>query len=445
MRNDAPMPTPCDTLVTASHILTQNAARETVTDGAVAISGGHIAAVGPRAELAAAFVAAETLAMGQALILPGLVNTHTHAAMTLFRGLADDLPVTDWLTRHIWPMEKMLTPEAVHLGSLVACAEMLACGTTCFADLYFFSEQTARAAEACGMRAVVGEGVLDFPTPSAQTPAEALDISRALFDHLRERPRLSAMVVAHSPYAASDATLAACAELARRENAVFTLHAAEGVTENADSLKKTGKRVIPHLHSLGILGGNCLLAHCVHTDAADLDILAATGTRVAHCPRSNAKLASGAAPVPAMRQRGIPVGLGTDGAASNNTLNLFAEMNCASLTHKLATGDPTAFPAQAALDAATLSGAACLGIPDIGAIVPGGHADLAVLSLTRPNMVPFFDAPSQIVYAASGAEVVLTMVAGRVVYRDGRFPGLDVAALFREARDMAVSLAAKRP
>ncbi len=193
------------------------------------------------------------------------------------------------------------------------------------------------------------------------------------------------------------------------------------------------------------MGENCLLAHCVHTDAADLDILATTGARVAHCPRSNAKLASGTAPVPAMRQRGIPVGLGTDGAASNNTLNLFAEMNCASLTCKLVTGDPTAFPAQAALDAATLSGAVCLGIPDIGAIVPGAHADLAVLSLTRPNMVPFFDAPSQVVYAASGAEVVLTMAAGRVVYRDGRFPDMDVAALFREVRDMAVSLAAKRP
>ncbi|MDQ7830514.1 MAG: amidohydrolase [Desulfovibrionaceae bacterium] len=445
MNLDASPAIPCDTLVTASGILTQNARREVIRDGAVAISGGRIAAVGSRAELATAYAPAETLAMGQALVLPGLVNAHAHAAMTLFRGLADDLPIADWLHNHIWPVERLLTPEAVHLGALAACAEMLACGTTCFADLYFFADQTARAADTLGMRAVVGEGVLDFPTPSAKTPAEALDISRALFDHLRSHPRLSAMVVAHSPYAASDATLAACAALAREQDAVFTLHAAEGVTENADSLKKTGKRVIPHLHSLGILGKNCLLAHCVHVDDTDLDLLAATGTNVAHCPRSNAKLASGTAPIPAMLQRGLAVALGTDGAASNNALNLFAEMGFASLGHKLASGDPTSFPARAALDAATLGGAACLGLPDIGAIVPGHHADLAVLSLTRPSMVPFFDAPSQLVYAASGAEVVLTMVAGRVVYRDGRFPNLDAAALFREVRDMAASLAAKRP
>lgn len=199
MNHDASPAIPCDTLVTASCILTQNARREVISDGAVAISGGRIAAVGPRTELAAAFAPAETLAMGQALILPGLVNTHTHAAMTLFRGLADDLPIADWLHNHIWPLERLLTPEAVRLGALAACAEMLACGTTCFADLYFFSDQTARAAEAFGMRAVVGEGVLDFPTPSAQTPAEALDLARALFDRLRGHPRLSAMVVAHSP------------------------------------------------------------------------------------------------------------------------------------------------------------------------------------------------------------------------------------------------------
>jgi 5-methylthioadenosine/S-adenosylhomocysteine deaminase len=439
------IPIPCDLLVTASHILTQNPARETITDGAVAVTGGRIAAVGPRPDLAAAYAPAETLSMGQALVMPGLVNTHAHAAMTLFRGLADDLPVAEWLTRHMWPVEKMLTPEAVRLGALAACAEMLSCGVTCFADLYFFAAQTARAADELGMRAVIGEGVLDFPTPSAATPAEALDLSRELFANLRGHPRLTAMAVAHSPYADSDATLAACAALAREHDAVFTLHAAEGVTENADSLNKTGRRVIPHLHSLGILGPKCLLAHCVHVDAADLDLLAATETRVAHCPRSNAKLASGTAPVPAMLEKGVTVGLGTDGAASNNALNLFAEMGCASLIHKLATGDPTAFPARAALDAATLSGAACLGIPDIGAVAPGYQADLTVLSLTRPNMVPLFDPASQLVYAASGAEVVLTMVAGRVAYRDGRFPGLDHPALCREVRDVAVRLAAHRP
>lgn len=444
MRHDENPAIPCDTLITASHVLTQNARREVIRDGAVAVSGGRIAAVGPR-EALAAYAPAETLSMGRALVMPGLVNVHTHAAMTLFRGLADDLPVADWLHNHIWPVEKMLTPEAVYLGSQLACAEMLAAGVTCFADLYFFSGQTARAADALGMRAVVGEGVLDFPTPSAQNPAEALALSRDLFHRLRGHPRLSAMVVAHSPYAASDATLEACAALAREHDAVFTLHAAEGVTENADSLERTGRRVIPHLHSLGVLGPNCLLAHCVHVDDGDLELLAATGTRVAHCPRSNAKLASGTAPIPAMRQRGIAVGLGTDGAASNNALNLFAEMGCASLTLKLVRGDPTAFPARDALDAATLGGAACLGMPDIGAIVPGHHADLAVLSLTRPNMVPFFDAPSQLVYAATGAEVVLTMVAGRVVYRDGRFPGLDVSTLGREVQDMAERLAAHRP
>ncbi|QLA19119.1 amidohydrolase [Desulfolutivibrio sulfoxidireducens] len=439
------MPTSCDLLLCASCVVTQNTSRETIENGAVAVTGGRIAAVGPRPALAAAYAPAETLDLGRAMLLPGLINAHTHAAMTLFRGLADDLPITTWLTEHIWPMEKRLTPGAIRLGALAACAEMLASGTTCFADLYFFAAETARAASETGMRAVVGEGVLDFPTPSARTPAEALDLTRDLFDSLRGHPRIRPMVAAHSPYAASAETLRACAAFARNQDAILNLHAAEGTTENADSLKNTGKRVIPHLHSLGVLGENCLLAHCVHTDAADHAILAQTGTKVAHCPKSNAKLSSGAAPVPAMLTAGVTVGLGTDGAASNNALNLFSEMGFASLTHKLVTGDPTAFPAQAALDAATLGGAACLGIPDIGAIAPGRHADLAALSLDRPNMTPLHNAPSQAVYAASGAEVVLTMVAGRVVYRDGRFPDLDYPALAAEVRDMARHLAGHRP
>ncbi|MFZ5810635.1 MAG: amidohydrolase [Thermodesulfobacteriota bacterium] len=437
--------TSCDLLLCASYVVTQNPAREIIDNGAVAVTGGRIAAVGPRARIEAAFSPAQILDLGRAMLLPGLVNTHTHAAMTLFRGLADDLPITAWLAEHIWPAERRLTPEAIRLGALAACAEMLASGTTCFADLYFFAAETARAADATGMRAVVGEGVLDFPTPSAASPGQALDLTRDLFASLRGHPRIRPMVVAHSPYAASDATLAACAELARGQDAIFTLHAAEGVTENADSLKNTGNRVIPHLHSLGVLGPNCLLAHCVHTDAADHALLAQTGTKVAHCPKSNAKLSSGAAPVPDMLAAGIAVGLGTDGAASNNTLNLFSEMCVASLTHKLVTGDPTAFAAQAALDAATLGGAACLGIPDIGAIAPGYHADLTALSLERPNMTPLFNAASLAVYAATGAEVVLTMVAGRVVYRDGRFPDLDYPALAAEVRDMAGRLAQDRP
>ncbi len=438
------MPESCDLLLCASCVVTQNPSREIIDNGAVAVTDGRIAAVGPRDRIAVAFAPARTLDLGRAMVLPGLVNTHTHAAMTLFRGLADDLPITAWLTDHIWPAERRLTPEAIRLGALLACAEMLASGTTCFADLYFFAAETARAADATGMRAVVGEGVLDFPTPSAASPAEALGLARDLFASLRGHPHIRPMVVAHSPYAASDATLAACAELAREHEAVFTLHAAEGVTENADSLKTTGERVIPHLHSLGVLGPNCLLAHCVHSDAADHAILARTGTKVAHCPKSNAKLSSGAAPVPAMLAAGVTVGLGTDGAASNNGLNLFSETQFASLVHKLTTGDPTAFAAQAALDAATLGGAACLRIPDIGAIAPGYHADLTALSLERPNMTPFFNAPSQAVYAATGAEVVLTMVAGRIVYRDGRFPDLDVSALAAEARDMARHLAGHR-
>ncbi len=439
------MSKPCDLLLCASCVVTQNPSREIIDNGAVAVSSGRIAAVGPRSRIEAAFSPAQTLDLGRAMLLPGLVNTHTHAAMTLFRGLADDLPVTAWLTEHIWPAERRLTPEAVRLGSRAACAEMLASGTTCFADLYFFAAETARAADQTGMRAMVGEGVLDFPTPSAASATEALDLTRDLFASLRGHPRVRPMVVAHSPYAASAETLRACAKFARAQDAVFTLHAAEGVSENADSLKTTGRRVIPYLHSLGVLGPNCLLAHCVHTDAADHALLAQTGTKVAHCPKSNAKLSSGAAPVPAMLAAGIAVGLGTDGAASNNALNLFSEMQFASLAHKLTTGDPTSFAAQAALDAATLGGAACLGIPDIGAIVPGYHADLTALSLDRPNMTPLFNAPSQAVYAATGAEVVLTMVEGRVVYRDGRFPDLDYPALAAEVRNMAGRLAQDRP
>ncbi|WP_300164183.1 amidohydrolase [Solidesulfovibrio sp.] len=429
-------PLACDTLVAAGVLVTQDDDRRVLCDAALAVTDGRIAALGPACEIRTRFAPAETLDLSGCLVLPGLVNTHCHAAMTLFRGLCDDAPLRVWLSEHIWPAEARLTAEAVRLGTAVACAEMLASGTTCFLDAYLFVDAVADAVAASGMRAVLCQGVFEIANAGFKTVEAAFASAGALADRLAGHDRLRAAIFPHAVYTCSAATLVRCAEFARARNLLLSTHACETAKENDDCLAANGARVIPYLSDLGLLEPKTLLAHGVALDAADIDRLAATGTAVAHCPRSNMKLGSGVAPVAALLRAGVTVGLGTDGAASNNALNVFSEMATAALLQKVAANDPTLLEAPAALDMATRGGAAALGWPQLGRLVVGGPADLCALDMAKPQLATGLSPVSDCVYAASGGEVACTMVAGKVLYRDGAFPGLDypgLLAAFRRA------------
>jgi 5-methylthioadenosine/S-adenosylhomocysteine deaminase len=436
-------PVPCDTLLTASVLVSQNETRDILREAALAVTDGRITAIGPAHELTARFAPGERLDLGEAMVLPGLVNTHTHAAMTLFRGLCDDAPLSVWLTDHIWPAEARLTPEAVRLGTLLACAEMLASGTTCFFDAYFFAATVAEAAETAGLRAVIGQGVFDSGNLKFKTSDQALSAAGELADRLSGQPRLRPALFAHAVYTCSTRTLTRCVDLTRQRGLLLATHAVETARENDDCRQAHGARVIPYLESLGFLGPRTLLAHGVALDAADIATLARCGTAVSHCPKSNMKLGSGIAPVAALRAAGVTVGLGTDGAASNNSLNLFMEMSAAALLQKVGSGDPTALDARSALDMATRDGGLALGWPELGRLTVGGPADLCALDLTRPALALGGNPVSDAVYAANGGEVRLTMVAGRVLYRDGAFTTLDYPQLRKEFKMVARQLTAR--
>ncbi|WP_461209515.1 amidohydrolase [Desulfocurvus sp. DL9XJH121] len=431
------MPSPCDLLVTCDILLTQDARRTVIEDAALAVRDGLVAATGPRAELEAAWAPAERLDLGRAMVLPGLVNAHTHVSMTLLRGLADDLPLMDWLTRHIFPVEQKLDPALVRLGALLGCAEMARTGTTAFCDMYLMEDAVARAVAESGLRARMGEVIFAFPSPAYADLDAAMDVARSLEERCKGNPRLRSAVMPHAVYTTGPDLLTRTMALAEELDVPLHVHLAESPGETAQCLEQHRARPVPYLHGLGLLGPRTLAAHCVDLSDEEIGLLADTGTRVAHCPESNMKLASGFCRAQELLDAGAVLGLGTDGAASNNNLNMFTEMGSAALLQKVRRADPTALPAQAVLDMATLGGADCLSWPELGSLEPGKAADLTALDLTRPNMMPLYSPVSHAVYAASGGEVVLTIVAGEVLYRDGAFTRIDYPALLAEVREAA--------
>lgn len=422
----------CDLLVTADLLVTQDAQRRVLKDAAVAVRDGRILALGPRNELGGC-LAVRTLRLGRALLMPGLINGHTHVSMTLFRGLADDLPLMEWLSQHIFPREQHLTAELVELGALLGCAEMMRTGTTAFTDMYLMENAVASAVDLAGLRCVLGEALFAFPSPAYDVVERGYALVRELAGRYANHPRLRVAVMPHSLYTTSPAILEACRDLAEELSLSLHLHVAETQTEVAACLKNSGKRPLALCQAHGLLGPRTTLAHAVMLDEEELDILAASGAQAVHNPRSNMKLASGVAPVPGMLARGMLPGLGTDGAASNNALNLFGEMSACALLHKVHQGDPTVCPAGAVLDMATLGGAAALHWPELGRLEPGGPADMIALDLDSPNLQPLYNPVSHLVYAASGHEVRMTMVAGRVLYQDGHWLTLDRFSLLHEA------------
>ena len=392
-------------------------------DHCVALRDGKIEALLPRAQAEARVPSYEKVALDEHALIPGLVNAHTHAAMSLMRGLADDLPLMRWLEEHIWPAEmKHVSPQYVQDGTLLACAEMLRGGITCFNDMYFFPGAALEAALAAGMRVSVGMIVFDFPSAYGSDPDDYLAKGLALRDRWREHPLVSFCLAPHAPYTVSDATFRKIAKLAGEVDVPLHIHLHETVGEIDRSVAEHGVRPLARLERLGLLGPGLIAVHAVHLQDSEIALLAKHGASVAHCPSSNLKLASGFAPVAKLAAAGVNLSLGTDGAASNNRLDMFEEMRLGALLAKAVAQDAQALPAHAALRAATLGGAAALGLETrIGSISPGKSADLAAVRLSGPELIPCYDPVSHLVYAAGRHNVSDVWVAGRHLLRDGTF------------------------
>ena len=405
-------------------------------DHAVAVRDGLIEAVLPRVQAEARYPQYQQHGFGEHALVPGLVNAHTHAAMSLMRGLADDLALMRWLEDHIWPAEaKHVSPQFVKDGTLLACAEMLRGGVTCFNDMYFFPEAALEAVLETGIRASLGMIVIEFPSAYASDPDDYLAKGLALRDRWREHPLISFCLAPHAPYTVSDATFRKIAKIAGEVFVPLHIHLHETLGEIERSLAEHGVRPLERLRRLGLLGPGLIAVHAVHLTDDEIALLARHGASVVHCPSSNLKLASGFAPVAKLAAAGVNLSLGSDGAASNNRLDLFEEMRLAALLAKAVARDAEAMPAHAALRAATLGGAAALGLEArIGSIVPGKAADLAAVRLAGPGtgpeacpeLLPCYDPASHLVYTAGREHVSDVWVAGRRLVRDGT---LDLPAL----------------
>ena len=430
---------PVDLLVTGGTVVTMDADRRVIEDGAVAIRGERIVAVGPASKLARRYRARRRLRADGRLVLPGLINAHTHAAMTLYRGVADDLTLEEWLRNYIFPLEAKLTrPEFVYWGTKLAALEMIRSGTTTFVDMYYFEDKVAEASAEAGLRVVAGETILDFPSPDFKTPAEALRWTEDFINRWQGHPLVIPAVAPHSAYTCSRETLQAAAELARRTGAPLLIHLAETQTEISLVGERHGRSPTSYLAELGLFDVPTLAAHCVWVDKQDRALLAEKGVGCVHNPTSNMKLASGAAPVTALRAAGVAVGLGTDGAASNNDLNLFEEMDLAAKLQKLSSGDPKALPAADALALATVEGARALGLEqEIGSLEAGKRADLIMVRRSAPHAIPSYDVYAQIVYTLKASDVVVSVINGQVVLQDGRVLTLDEAALRQRVAEYA--------
>jgi len=415
---------------------------ELIEPGFLGIKDGEIAALGHMHDLADAGAAAKIIDGSGHLVMPGLVNTHTHAPMTLFRGLADDLPLMTWLQEHIFPAEaKSVNPEMVYWCSKLAAAEMILSGTTTVADGYFLEDSVAEAFIAAGIRSVVAQGVIDFPAPGVPDPKQNIAVAEQFIERWQSRsPLLSPAVFCHSPYTCSADTLKRAKEMARRNNAKFFVHLAETKTEAEQIREEHGTTPVRYLENLGILDRNTVCVHCVWLDKEEIDILAQTGAKVSTCPQSNMKLGSGIAPLKEMLAAGIAVGLGTDSSASNNRLDLFFEMDVCAKLHKVKNLDPTALPATTVLQMATAGGAEILGLHErTGCLLPGRKADIILLNLRQPNLQPFYH-PDLLVYAATGADVSTVIINGTLVMQERKILTFDVEETMDEVRKLAEKL-----
>jgi 5-methylthioadenosine/S-adenosylhomocysteine deaminase len=427
-----------DSIWSARYVVTMDAQHRVIENGAIAVTGDHIVAVGPRRQIDKDYLPKQRVDRPDAILAPGLINTHTHAAMSLFRGVADDLKLQDWLEKFIFPAEaRNVDREFVRWGTRLAAIEMALGGTTTYTDMYYFEETVAEATKEVGLRGVLGQTVIGFPAPDYKTPAETLAGTEKFFKTFANDPLIVPAVAPHAIYTVPDDVLKACRLLANRYKKPLVIHLSETRHENEESLAKRGKTPTAALESLGVLSGWTVAAHGVWLDDADMKILKARNTGLAHCPSSNMKLASGVAPVVRILSLGIAMGLGTDGVAgSNNDHDILEEMDLAAKLQKVTTFDPQALPAETAFAMATITGARALHLESmIGSIEKGKRADVITIRLDQPHAVPMYNVYSQLVYALKASDVSDVMVNGRVIVRDKKVATIDPGPVMEKAAE----------
>jgi 5-methylthioadenosine/S-adenosylhomocysteine deaminase len=419
-------------------VITVDGTRRVLNPGSVAINGAEIVAVDTPAAIAGRYKSAQTIDATGKVVMPGLINTHTHAAMVMYRGLGNDLKLMDWLQKYIFPAEaKTVSPEFVRVGTRLAALEMIQSGTTTFADMYYFEEEVARVTKAAGLRAVLGQTVIEFPVPDAKTPADALKRMEVFAKEFEHDDLITPSLAPHSVYTLDAKTLTAVSELARRLNVPIQIHLSETSAEIGLSQERHKQRPVALLDSLKFWAPTTLAAHAVWINDDEIALLKQRGVGVSNNPESNMKLSSGTAPVMKYRAAGVNVGIGTDGAASNNDLDMFEAMRQAAFQQKLATMDPTAISAADAIEMATVAGARALGRNRLGTLAPGMLADVIIVDMSKPRQQPLFDPVAQIVYASRGDDVVTTIVNGKVLMRDRKVLTMDEVEVVAQARAAA--------
>jgi len=428
-------------LIQGPAVITMEGPGRIYEDGEIAVSGDSIVSAGPRGSAPEGFVARKVIDGSGMVALPGLVNCHTHAAMTLLRSYADDMPLMKWLNEKIWPVENRLRPEDVYWGTMLCCLEMIKSGTTAFADMYFEMDQVARAVEQSGMRASLARGMVGVGPDARKAIDESLSFVREW--HGAAGGRIKVMFGPHAPYTCPPEYLQQVTELAADYNVGIHIHVAETKDEVEQIYANYNKSPVKHLQATGLFKVPVLAAHCVHVDEEDIEILAAEKVKVAHCPESNMKLASGISPVAGLLKAGVLVGLGTDGAASNNNLDLLEEMRTAALLQKVAAGDPMVLPAYETLQMATWKGAQALGLSGVGQLKAGMKADVILVNYQRPHLCPRHDLLANLVYAAQSADVETVIINGEVVMEDRRVLTLDEEEIMAGARHCALRLVEK--
>jgi len=426
-----------DILILNGTLLTMDSGGTQFKNGAVAIEGEKIVALG-FADDFSSWNASRIIDARGGIIMPGLVNAHTHAAMTCFRGIADDLPLMTWLNDYIFPAEAKLDYEKVYCGALLGCAEMISSGTTCFCDMYLFEDAVACAAKYAGIRAVVGEVLYDFPSPNYGPIENGFAYTEMLIEKWKNDSLITIAVEPHSPYLCSRDLLKRASFLAKKNNIPLVIHVSETEYEVQTSKEKHGVTPVGFLADLDVLSPNLLACHCVMLTDEDISLLQRFDVKVSHNPESNMKLASGIAPIPELLKAGVCVGLGTDGCASNNDLDIFLEMDTAAKLHKVNTFDPTVMDAYTVLKMCTIDGARSLGLDDItGSIEPGKRADIIIIDTHKPHLTPMYNPVSHIVYAVKGSDVTTSIINGKIVMEDGRLLTLNVEDIIEDVKIIA--------
>ncbi len=425
-----------DLIITGGTVVTMDNSRRIIENGAVAVKNGRILAIGRATEIVRDHAAGEVINAGGKVVIPGLINGHTHVPMTLFRGLADDLDLQEWLTKYIFPAEaKNVSEEFVRVGTRLGLAEMIRGGTTTYCDMYYFEDAIADETSKAGMRGVLGETIIDFPVADNKTNTEAMAYVERFVSHWKGNSLIVAAIAPHAPYTVSEEHLKAARAFSDRTGAPIVTHISETKREVDDSLKAKGASPIDYLARIGFLNNRVIAAHVVWPTEEELGLLKKLGVGVVHNPQSNMKLASGVAPVPEMLKQDLPVGLGTDGAASNNDLNLWEEMDTAAKLHKVISKDPKVVNAKEAFEMATIRGARAIHLErEIGSIEKGKRADLVIVDLDDLNQTPYYNIYSDLVYATKAADVRTVIIEGRVVMRDRHLLTLNEETIKADAR-----------